>query len=156
MTRSLSQRVADYLAGHTTFNIATDGPAGLWAAAILYVHDGPYLYFTSVASTRHGVNVIETHRCAGTINDDCRELFTMKGVQLEGVVEPVTDVDERIRVARAYLAKFPFAVGLWHGESDPEVIGRDPGIHGFFRIRPTKLFFTDNEHHPQGREELVS
>jgi hypothetical protein len=42
---------------------------------------------------------------------------------------------------------------LW-GDTDPEVIARDPGIHAFYRITPTRLLFTDNEHAPGEREEL--
>lgn len=78
----------------------------------------------------------------------------MKGLQLEGTVAHVEEYPERLRIVRAYLQRFPFAVGLWHGESDPEVIARDPGLHGFYRITPTKLLFTDNEHVPGLREEL--
>jgi uncharacterized protein YhbP (UPF0306 family) len=154
-TDDLRERVLGYLADRTVFNLATAGPAGLWTSAVLYVNDGLVLYFTSVAATRHGVNMHATGNVAGTISDECRQWTEMKGLQLEGTVELVDDDDERLRVVRAYLARFPFAAGLWHGESDPEVIARDPGIHGFYRITPTKLLFTDNEHTPGMREELA-
>ena len=155
MTATLSARVLAYLDGHTTLNLATSGPAGLWAAAVLYVRDGDRLYFTSVASTRHGQNVVATGVGAGTINEDCTTWIAMKGVQLEGLIEPVVDEDELRRVATAYLRRFPFSAALWHGVSDPDVIARDPGIHGFFRITPSRMFFMDNEHHPGGREEVT-
>ena len=150
----LRDRVLDYIAGHTTFNLATTGPAGLWSAAVLYVHEGTQLYFTSVAATRHAQNFVATGACAGTINDDCTSIDTMRGVQLEGHVELVTDLDERRRVARAYLARFPFCAGLWHGETDADVIAKDPGVHGFYRVTPTRLLFTDNEPTPVSRGEL--
>jgi len=153
MSPPLSDRVLAFLDGHTTLNLATTGPAGLWAAAVLYVHDGTHLYFTSVAVTRHGQNLVETHRAAGTIHDDCTSWIAMKGIQLEGTVDPVTDPDELLRVVTRYLARFPYAVGLWHGESNPAVIAANPGTHGFFRITPSRLYFMDNEHHPGGREE---
>ncbi len=149
----LTDRVLAYLDGHTTLNLATDGPAGLWAAAVLYVRDGARLYFTSVAVTRHGQNLVETHRAAATINDDCTSWIAMKGIQLEGTVDPVTDPAELLHIVTRYLVRFPFAVGLWHGESDPTVIAANLGTHGFFRITPTRLYFMDNEHHPAGREE---
>lgn len=155
MSATLTDRVAVYLDGHTTLNLATAGPAGLWAAAVLYVHDGPRLYFTSVAATRHGQNLIATGAAAGTINDDCTSWLAMKGVQLEGTVVPVDDVDERARAAAAYLQRFPFAAALWHGETDPARIAADPGTHGFFCLTPTRMYFMDNEHHPEGREELL-
>lgn len=150
----LRERVLAYLGSHTTFNLATTGPGGVWASAVLYVHEGTQLYFTSVAATRHGLNMHASGRCAGTINDDCTSFETMKGIQLEGHVDRVTDLGERLRVVHAYLRRFPFAAGLWHGETDPDVIANDPGVHGFYRITPTRLLFTDNEHAPGSREEL--
>ena len=150
----LADRVRAYLAAHSTLNLATHGPAGLWCAAVLYVPEGLRLYFTSVATTRHGQNLVETRRAAGTINDDVWTFEAMKGIQLEGTVEPVDSADERLRVLTAYLARFPFAIGLWHGIEDLRKIARDPGTHGFFRLTPTRLHFMDNEHHPQGREDL--
>lgn len=152
---SLSERVLAFLGAHSTLNLATHGPAGLWCAAVLYVPEGTRLYFTSVAATRHGQNLLETRRAAGTINDDAWTFETMKGLQLEGRVEPVTDLDERHRVVSAYLARFRFSVALWHGVSDAAVIARDPGTHGFFRLTPTRMHFMDNEHHPQGREDVT-
>ena len=151
----LRQRVLAYLDGHTTLNLATAGPEGPWAAAVLYVQDDLHLYFTSVAATRHGRAVEATRRAAGTVNDDCTDWLSMKGVQLEGDVEPVDDVAERTRVVAAYLRRFPFAAALWDGETDPERIAADPGVHGFYRLTPTRVLFTDNEHHPEGREELT-
>ena len=150
----LHDRVLSYLDDHTTLNLATTGPGGLWAAAILYVHDDLDLYFTSVPSTRHAVNIDATHHAACTIIDECTTWQNMKGMQVEGKVVLVEDVAERTRVVADYLRRFPFAVGMWNGESDPARIGADPGIHAFFRLTPTRVLFTDNEHHPQGREEL--
>jgi uncharacterized protein len=150
----LRERVLAYLASRTVLNLATSGPAGLWVSAVLYINDGTTLYFTSVAATRHGVNMLATGNVAGTISDECREFQQMKGLQLEGSVEHVDDPNELRRVVRGYLKQFPFAAGLWHGESDADVIARDPGIHGFYRIIPTRVLFTDNEHAPGAREEL--
>lgn len=154
MTIPVTDRVAAYLADHTTLNLATEGPAGLWAAAVLYVVDGAELCFTSVATTRHGQNLLATGRAAGTINDDVATWEAMKGVQLEGQVAAIDDVATRTRIAAAYLARYPFAAALWHGERDPEVIGADPGSHGFFALRPTRMYFMDNQHHPEGRQEV--
>jgi uncharacterized protein YhbP (UPF0306 family) len=150
----LRDRILSYLDGHTTLNLATAGPEGPWAAAVLYVHEDLELYFTSVAATRHGRAVETTHRAAGTINDDCVDWISMKGVQVEGDVVPVDDVAERTRVVAAYLARFPFAAALWNGDTDATRIGADPGIHGFYKLTPRRVLFTDNEHHPEGREEL--
>lgn len=150
----LRERVLAYLGSRTVFNLATWGPAGLWASPVLYVHDGTRLYFTSVAATRHGQNMSATERCAGTISDECHTFEQMRGIQLEGNVEHVTDPEELRRVVRAYLTRFPFAAGLWNGETDPDVIAADVGIHAFYRITPTLLLFTDHQYAPGRRMEL--
>jgi uncharacterized protein YhbP (UPF0306 family) len=156
MTMSdLRTRILAYLDAHTTLSLATYGPSGLWACAVLYVNDGLDLYFTSGAKTRHTLDMLATGTIAGTINDECRTWESMKGIQLDGAVEKVVDLDERGRVVRAYLARFPFAVGLWHGESDPDVIARDPRGHDIYRITPRHLLFTDNEYAPGRRDELA-
>ena len=79
----------------------------------------------------------------------------MKGLQLEGDVVPLGPGSERLAVVAAYLRRFPFAAGLWDGETSATKIAADPGIHGFYRLTPDHLLFTDNEHHPAGREELA-
>jgi uncharacterized protein YhbP (UPF0306 family) len=151
----LRDRVDKFLTDHTTLNLATYGPGGLWACAVLYVHDGVHLYFTSVHQTRHGVNINTSNTVSGTINDDCKSWETMAGIQLGGMVEKVTDLDERRRVVRAYLAKFPYSCALWHGETEADVIALDPGTHDFYRITPKQLLFADNGYAPGKREELV-
>jgi len=150
----LRERVLAYLEDHTTFNLATAGPAGVWASAVLYINEGIELYFTSVGATRHGQNIHATGIVAGTINEDCRSYETMRGIQLQGTVAHVTDHNELRRAVRAYLRRFPFAAALWNGETNPEVIARDPGSHNFYRITPTKLLFTDHEYALGSREEL--
>lgn len=150
----LRELVLGYLAERTVLNLATAGPAGLWVSAVLYVNEGTHIYFTSVAATRHGQNMLTTGRVAGTISDECHEWKQMRGLQLDGEVEHVDDFEERRRVIAAYLRRFPFAAGLWNGESNPDVIARNPGIHGFYRITPTRLLYTDNDQLPGGREEL--
>jgi uncharacterized protein YhbP (UPF0306 family) len=148
----LEGRVLAYLENHNILNLATQGPGGLWAAAVFYVHEGLHIYFTSVPGTRHGVNMSATGRAAGTINDDVASWQTMKGVQLDGLVRRVENEDELRHVVAAYLARFPFAAGLWDGETDPDKIVRALGSHAFFRLTPRHLLFWDNEH--GGRHEL--
>ena len=151
----LRERVLAYLSAHTTMALATDGLAGLWAATILYTHEDLALYFTSVATTRHGQNMIASGRIAGTIHDECTEWIGMKGLQLSGTITLITEFEERRRIVAGYLARFPFSVGMWHGESNVDVIARDPGVHDFYRITPTKLYLTDNEYAPGRRLELA-
>lgn len=147
----LRERVMTYLDEHTTLNLATAGPGGAWAAAVLYVHDGTDLFFTSVATTRHARNVELDHHAAGTINDDLRAGGPMRGIQVEGVIEPLDDVETRKRIVAEYLRRYPFATALWDGDDDAQRIGTDPGIHGFYRFTPTRLWFFDTG----VRDELI-
>ncbi len=151
----LRGRILRYLADRTVIALATTGPAGLCSSPVLYVNEGTRLYFTSIATTRHGQNIEATGFVVGSISDECRRFREMKGLQIEGTVERVDSVEERRRVLLAYLCKFPFGAGLWPDQIDPEEIARDPGIHAFYRIMPTSLLFTDNENSPGRREQLT-
>ena len=150
----LTRRILAYLEERSVMALATDGPGGLGVAPVMYVNFGTDLYFTSVATTRHAQNLAANGRAAGAICDECWDYMAMKGLQLDGKVVLVEDVELRRKVVAAYLRKYPFAAGLWQGEQDPEVIARAPGVHDFYRLTPVRLMFTDHEHKPGVREEL--
>jgi uncharacterized protein len=151
----LRERVLAFLNRHCTLNLATEGPLGLWSAAVWYVHDGFDLYFTSDPATRHARNMLATGLVAGTINDDSDSFQLMQGLQLDGKLDRVTRTADLQPIVASYLKRFPGARMLWNGESDPAVIARDPGHHWFFRVRPSHLRYMDNIYAPGRRDELV-
>jgi uncharacterized protein YhbP (UPF0306 family) len=131
----LQARVLDFLRRHHTLTLATDGPAGLWAATVFYVNVALDLYFRSQASTRHAQNLLTNRRVAATISRDAEDWTAITGVQLEGEAALVADAQEHARVHEAFLARFPFVESLWGGDTRSRLL---------FRVRARRIFFIDH------------
>lgn len=137
-----------YLAAHNVLTLATQGPAGLWAAAVFYVNEQFALYFLSAADTRHVQNLRENPRAAGTIQEDYADWKTIKGIQLEGPVQQLSGSERRAAIAR-YAEKFAFL-----REAPPE-IGRALERVDWFRLQPDSLYLIDNSRGFAHRERVL-
>ena len=80
----LHDTTLSYLQSHHVMTLATQGPAGLWAAAVFYVNDGLTLYFLSSPTSRHSQNLETSGRVAATIQEDTHDWRAIEGIQLEG------------------------------------------------------------------------
>ena len=156
MTDELRQTVLDYLAAHNTVALATAGPDGPWAATVFYANVGTDLYFLSEPKTRHCQNLLAGGRVAGTVNEDYRDWQQIKGIQLEGRAEPITNPLEVARALGAYLDKYPFVrqflspTNLLQGV---KIAGKTFDIR-LWRLRPERLYYLDNARGFSNRQEL--
>ena len=108
MTIEQEQQAAlDFLASHQVMTLATNGPLGLWAAAVFYVNVGFRLYFLSAPHTRHSQNIAHTPHIAGTIQEDFAQWENIKGMQFDGMVTLLTGT-ERIKAITTYGQKYAF------------------------------------------------
>ncbi|KAA3660556.1 MAG: pyridoxamine 5'-phosphate oxidase [Chloroflexi bacterium] len=87
--------------------LATNGPLGLWAAAVFYMNDGFRLYFLSAGHTRHAQNMAHTPHVAGTIQEDYAQWEKIKGMQFEGEIMRLSGT-ARIKAITAYGKKYLF------------------------------------------------
>lgn len=153
---ALRDLVLAYLAAHNTVSLATVGPEGPWAATVFYVNVGTDLYFLSEPKTRHCQNIRATGRVAGTINEDYRDWQEIKGIQLEGRAEEVTNPLEIMRALGAYLDKYPFVRQfLSPGKllEGVRIAGKTFDIR-LWRLRPERLYYLDNARGFSNRQEL--
>jgi hypothetical protein len=128
-----------YVAAHNVMSIATTGPDGLWNTALFYVNDGFDLFFVSDADSRHCRNMLQNDRVAVTIQEDYSDWKQIKGVQMSGTAQPVSDV-QLDSVVRSYRLKFAFL-------EDEELPGSiiDALHHGiWYRMAPRQIFYIDN------------
>jgi uncharacterized protein YhbP (UPF0306 family) len=137
---ALRAKVLDYLDRHNVMTLATAGPAGPWAAAVFYVHDGFTLYFLSSPTSRHATDAAANPRVAATIHEDYRDWPQIKGVQLEGRVAEVADA-ELPRVRALYGAKFPVVGRI--AEAPPFLVAALARVR-WYALTPDALFFVDN------------
>ena len=134
------QQALGYLHGHHVLSLATQGGAGLWAAAVFYVSDGFTLYFLSSPASRHCLNLAQDPRVSATIQEDYADWPEIKGVQLEGNAREISG-DEELHARKLYGGKFPVVGKLAQA---PTAIVKAMAKVRWYKIVPERLYFIDN------------
>lgn len=153
MSHELRAEVMLYLAERYSLTLATNGPAGPWAAGLYFANDGLALYFLSDPETRHCQDIAANPRVAAAIHEDYKDWREIRGVQLEGRAEAVAGAADLAHAWEVYLAKFPFVRQFRVGDA-LEIMGRAVRAR-FYRIVPARLFYLDNRKSFGHREELA-
>jgi uncharacterized protein YhbP (UPF0306 family) len=136
-----------YLAGHHVMTLATNGPHGLWAAAVFYANDGFRIYFLSAGHTRHAQNIDATGHVAATIQEDYSDWPTIRGVQLEGTARQLAG-EEREDAITLYQQKYPFLAQA------PAALAAALARVNWYCLTPERLFFVDNTRGFGHRDEI--
>ena len=150
MRDTLTVRVQKYLQDHTVATLATSSNGDLWAAAVVYVHDGSTLYFLSAPTSRHCLNLVHNPRIALTIQEDYSDWLEIKGVQLEGNAFEISGEEEAL-ARRLYGRKFP-VVGLL--AQAPSAIVKALAKVRWYKIVPHRVYFIDNSYGLGHRDEI--
>jgi len=143
----LQQEALAYLENHTVITLATNGPGGLWAAALFYANDLFEIYFLSAGHTRHALNIASNSRVSGTIQENYRNWESIKGIQLEGFIEKLANRDLR-KALNVYARKFPLIA-----EDKEPVKAALSGVN-WYRLRPDLLYLIDNSKGFGHRDEI--
>ena len=147
MTESQT-RALSYLNSHHVMTLATNGPEGLWAAAVFYVNDGFEFYFLSAGHTRHAQNMAAAPQVSATIQEDYAEWSVIKGIQLEGTVRQLSGRD-REAAFHLYAGKFRFL------EQPIAAIEMALARVNWYCLSPSRLYFIDNSRGFGHRDEIV-
>ncbi len=137
----------DYLNTHHVMSLATNGPEGLWAAAVFYANDGFRLYFLSAGHTRHARNTAASPQVAATIQEDYAEWTAIKGIQLEGAVRPLAG-QERDTAMVVYAKRHSFLT------QSISVVEAALARVNWYCLSPTRLYFVDNGRGFGHRDEI--
>lgn len=140
-------KAKQYLEGHRVVTLATDGPLGLWAAAVFYATDGWRLIFLSADHTRHSRNLAANPRVAATIQEDYRDWPEIKGIQMEGTAEKLAGAERLAAIAR-YLGRYNFLRSA--GGEVREALDKV----SWYRLSPERLYFIDNSRGFGHRDEI--
>ena len=126
-------QVQEYVQAQQTLTLATASPTGVpLAATLLYVNDGPTLYFWCRASAAVARQLAQNPVVAFTIDSYTDDLNQTQGIQGLGECTVILDGETIARVADLFGQKFPnLAPGSTMSIS-------------FFRIAPTEIQFIDN------------
>jgi hypothetical protein len=156
-TSGLRATLQAYLGEHNTMTLASAAGGQPWTATVFYAHRDFLLYFLSSPDSRHCRELAASPRLAATITEDYRDWRRIKGIQLEGVVQPVSSRRERALALAAYAAKFPFVAGFFPAGglrlSRLRIGGRPVSVR-LYKVVPHRMLFLDNEKGFHHREEL--
>jgi len=141
------ERALTYVASHHVMTLATQGPEGVWAAAVFYAPDGFRLTFLSAAHTRHARDIAASPQVAATIQEDYREWTAIQGIQLEGMVR-LLEGGERDAALTRYAARYAFL------QQPIAVIERALSRANWYELRPERLYFVDNSRGFGQRDEI--
>jgi len=136
------------VAAHHVMTLATNGPLGLWAAAVFYAHDGFRFVFLSAGHTRHARNMAASPQVAATIQEDYADWAAIKGIQLEGTVRPLAG-QERDMVIALYAKKFSFLT------QPVSVVEAALARVNWYCLSPSRLYFVDNGRGFGHRDEII-
>ena len=84
-----------------------------WATDVYFAAVGFELFFFSSHRSRHCRNLAVNPCCAATVHPTVNSWKEIKGLQMEGVAEPVSSLGDKAQGLAAYLDKFPFARELF-------------------------------------------
>ena len=147
MNHERRKLVLAYLRQHQVMTLATIGPEGPWAAAVFYVNEEFAFYFLSAGHTRHSQNIAENSRAAAAIQEDYKDWPSIRGIQLEGVVNQL-QAAERRRAQSLYEKKYPFIKN-----AAPQIRLGLARVN-WYQMSPSRLYFIDNSKGLGHRDEI--
>jgi uncharacterized protein YhbP (UPF0306 family) len=151
----LRLRIVSYLETHNAMSLATVAYNRPHAASVLYVNQGFDLFFISSPHSRHGGNMATNNRVSATINEDYAAWSDIKGLQLDGYVVQLGELNEHGEIAAAFTTKFS-DVGSFFKKPDelPYAVADKVAKVRFYKFRPSKIFYIDNSLGFGHREEM--
>ncbi len=154
--KELEKTILDYMESHHTVSLATEKDGIPHAATVFFLNMGFDLYFFSSATSRHGDNFSENPMVSATINEDYSEWRSIKGIQMEGVVENVGGILKNPLISKEYVKKFPgVADFLLSPKKLGEAIAKKIAGVDFYRLILSKVYFLNNELGFGHRDELI-
>lgn len=157
MTSEEIDKVGAFLDAFSTMTLATQGPAGPWAAPLFYAHDKALnIYFLSSEKSRHIKDLLSEPNVAVTVNGLHDRWTDICGLQMAGTAGLIAD-DRRGEVADLYLQKFPEIRRILSTQSsDAErKIAKGFTQSNFYCIRLSTIRLIDNKKSFGHKDEFV-
>lgn len=151
MGSALRERIEAFLGAHQVMTLATAGRAGPWAAAVFYASEGFTLYFVSVSSSRHALDIEANGAVAATIHGECADWREIRGLQLEGTASRLTGT-ARASAALCYGRKHPLVANL---ALAPAAIVAAMAKIDWYQVAPRRVRLIDNTLGFGHKEELT-
>jgi uncharacterized protein YhbP (UPF0306 family) len=100
--------ISRYLKKQHVLSLCSGNP--VWCANCFYVYDPEKVAFwlMTETETRHGAQIAQDPRVAGTINGQPKSVMLIKGVQYSGKIA-LLQGEEALHARKAYIRRFPIA-----------------------------------------------
>jgi uncharacterized protein YhbP (UPF0306 family) len=134
------------LAEQTTMTLATAVENNAWAAPVYYVFFNSAFYFLSDPKSRHIRESLQSGRPAASVYAAASTWQKIRGVQMNGRVQPVAVGREALQVLSAYLAKYPFTKEFFPRNSPLDLASFSDrfGVR-LYKFIPTLVYYLDNQ-----------
>lgn len=146
----LRHRIEAFLAAHHVMSLATVGPEGPHAANLFYACNGLALIWISDPKTRHSRDVEADARVAVTIAPDYSDFAQIRGLQIHGLAQRVSDNQREAHLARLE-ARYAF---LRQSAQGPQKMREAYAQAAVYRLDPQRVILIDNTRGFANKETL--
>ena len=138
MKQELEKAIVSYLDSHRHLALATVRDDGSpYASTVSYVNTGLTIFFMTDPSSQKGKNIQFCPRVGVAVSEDYLDWDDIRGVQLTGRVEWITDPAELAQVQQMFGRKFPQVHKYLDG------YGVTIDIIPFLRVTPKSINYLD-------------
>lgn len=135
----LESAILEELRQRTVLTLAVTGNAGPHAVSLMYAHDAFDIYWLSDPKSRHSEHLASNSSAAVTIAAQYEDFRNIRGLQMLGKGDRVTDADEERLGFDLLRARFPFLKKFALGN-----LARHLGAAAIYLFRPATLTLIDN------------
>ncbi|QGM46783.1 pyridoxamine 5'-phosphate oxidase family protein [Methylocystis heyeri] len=135
------QALGDILEQVPVVTLATCADGVPWATDVYFATQGRRLVFLSSPTSRHCRNLAAQPTCAATIHPVVASWRDIRGVQMEGRAEPLSELLDKASAMAAYVTKFPFVADLL---THPGEVARKAARVTPHVFIPTRIRYLDN------------
>lgn len=150
MIQDVEGAIRKYLPNIIHMSLATSRDNKPWVCEVHYAFDDDLnLYFRSLQSTRHGLEIAANPNVAGSIVTQHMAAEKPRGVYFEGIAELLQDVDKDHPAFVNYCQRFG---------TDTEILDDANTINGhkFYKVSVNKFYlFDSHESSPSKKYELA-
>jgi uncharacterized protein len=141
----LKSRAESLALEQSTMTLATAGREGSWAAPVYYVFVERAFCFFSDPASRHILESLERGQASSAVFSPACSWQEIRGLQMSGIVEPVSEGRAVVKAIRAYLKKFPFTREFFQPGDllDLGAFSKRFRVK-LFRFRPSLVYYLDN------------
>lgn len=143
--KDLRKKIDELLSQQHVITLSTSDSGGPWAAPVYYAQEGNDLYFVTNPSSRHGRAIDADGELAGAIHASSSDWNEIKGLQMIGKAEILTNGPDLEKAQKRYFSRYPFTEVFFRQELqlDPEMQEKVSSVR-FYRFRPSRIVLVDN------------